>query len=455
MIISSFMTNFNSPSRHVGRKSSTCWQGLGFALWIVWGAISFNAQISSQVLSSSAVDGVICILLSDRFVGSCGACGSKYATGLARRAWMVRSMTEVKAPGEFVDAGNLSADMATAKLLLDIDSALGCRYVLIGSQEAALGEGFLSALRTRKLTGVSLKAEGEAQNAEGRGQGGGMVPYAVFMVKGRKVAVTALASTPGSEAEMKGLGETLQRAKKEADSVVLFSYLHTPERDRLMDILGQWVDVVVDAQTGGSSSQVGDTKIISVADRYNEVGELTCGGDGVDVRFHPIPTDGPRDEEVFDIAEPFFRSAPAALREASTSNGVTTTTNLNTARPHPCVPCHDKQVEQWQTTRHASAVQSLRDKGNLSPQCLSCHSELYRRTKQLPVPSGQVGTSHRIFDGVECGSCHGEGLLHTLMPRQKGMDIRRTPEEATCRSCHDAANDPDFNFAAAWEKVRH
>jgi len=458
---------------------------------MVLGGFIADSFLSPPVSPRVEATRLVWLFSSDRFVGSCGACGSKYANGLARRAWVVRSLMDGKAAGQFFDAGSLASDMATANLLLDIDSVLGCKYVLLGQQEIALGNQFLQALKSRDLIGVSLKVEdadvanpdevggigneGEAQNAEGRGQGGGMVPYAVFLVKDRRVAVTALASTPGSETQWKEIGETLRKAKSEADSVVVFSYLHTPERDRLIGVLGQRIDVVVDALTSGTSSQAGATKIFPVADRYNEVGELTYGKEGVELRFHPIPTDGPRDEEVFDIAELFYRSAPAALREASTSNVVATTTNLNTARPHPCVPCHGKQVEHWQTTRHASAVQTLRDKGNLSPQCLTCHSELYRRTKQLPAPAISHPTSRsevvdadgigaevpihrdpfRVAEGVSCSSCHGEGLLHALMPRQKGMDIRRAPEEATCRSCHDAANDPDFDFASGYEKVKH
>jgi hypothetical protein len=427
---------------------------LGYALGVL---VFFAAPITSRPGAS----GVVWTIGTDRFVEeSCAVCRLRYISALARRAWVVRSLREERPGGQFFDAGNLASEMGRANMLLDIDRALGCQFVLLGAKELALGAEFVQALKSRGMVGVCLNNEGErlrtalpqpaTKSGKGEDDRQPVVPYVMFAVKGLRVAVTAVVTTPTSDREWKEVGEMLQKAKTEAGNMVVFSYLHTPERDRLLQTCGRWIDLLVDTHSTGPEQIVGGTRVIPVADRHNEVGELTCAGERVEVQFHPIPADGPRDEVVLEIAENFFRSFQSVSREQGEDSGMTVTRNNLTGSPrHPCGSCHERQVEQWQSTRHASALQSLRDKGDLSPQCLFCHSESYHRLKQAPP----VAIPHP--QGVSCSSCHGEGLLHALMPRQKGLDVRRQPDEATCRSCHDAAHDPDFDFARTWEKVRH
>jgi len=108
--------------------------------------------------------------------------------------------------------------------------------------------------------------------------------------------------------------------------------------------------------------------------------------------------------------------------------------------------CHPAQYAQWQTQKHAQAIESLRQKERLVPECLKCHSEQYRRTGKFVPNLGRA-------DGVQCSTCHGEGVIHSLL---EGPDrIERDMGEVGCRSCHDADNDPEFAYEAARAIIRH
>jgi hypothetical protein len=111
-----------------------------------------------------------------------------------------------------------------------------------------------------------------------------------------------------------------------------------------------------------------------------------------------------------------------------------------------CGVCHPAQHAQWQTQKHAQALESLRRKERLVPECLKCHSEQYRRTGRF-VPN--LG----LADGVQCSTCHGEGTVHSLLERTDR--IERDSGEAGCRSCHDAERDPGFRHADALLSIRH
>ena len=44
-------------------------------------------------------------------------------------------------------------------------------------------------------------------------------------------------------------------------------------------------------------------------------------------------------------------------------------------------------------------------------------------------------------DGVQCATCHGDGLLHSVSSRKEQV-FRKVPEDL-CQSCHNQERDPD------------
>jgi hypothetical protein len=107
-----------------------------------------------------------------------------------------------------------------------------------------------------------------------------------------------------------------------------------------------------------------------------------------------------------------------------------------------CIRCHAVQGEQWRTTPHARAYQTLVDKKKDStPECVTCHV----------VGFQQAGGffSHEAtpaMENVGCENCHGKGSEHDVWSKS-----RRNIPSSTCLSCHDATTSPEFDY----DKFRH
>jgi predicted CxxxxCH...CXXCH cytochrome family protein len=112
-----------------------------------------------------------------------------------------------------------------------------------------------------------------------------------------------------------------------------------------------------------------------------------------------------------------------------------------------CGRCHQEQLEQWQTTRHAVALKTLVDQHRAVRECLVCHSEANRRG--LPYdPKGADG------QGVDCAACHGAGLQHASTQGERDTIVAR-PSETVCRRCHTAERDAHFAFETRVRTVIH
>jgi len=111
-----------------------------------------------------------------------------------------------------------------------------------------------------------------------------------------------------------------------------------------------------------------------------------------------------------------------------------------------CIRCHAEQAEQWKSTPHARAWQTLVDNHkDQAGECIECHVLGYKK------PGGfQTGTQTPSMVNVQCESCHGMGTQHDA--------FAATPQkvaEATCTKCHNKDNDPSWNFSAKLAKVAH
>jgi hypothetical protein len=131
-----------------------------------------------------------------------------------------------------------------------------------------------------------------------------------------------------------------------------------------------------------------------------------------------------------------------------------------------CKMCHksEKQGQQyplWEARKHSKSYAALlTDEAKAlaadapdNPECLKCHSPLAQKAPELKE------------EGVGCEACHGPGSAYKKMSIMKdhaksvanGMTEYSSPDaiKAQCLSCHENAHDKPFDFAAAWEKVKH
>jgi hypothetical protein len=104
-----------------------------------------------------------------------------------------------------------------------------------------------------------------------------------------------------------------------------------------------------------------------------------------------------------------------------------------------CIRCHKDEAEQWKTTSHSVAWQTLVDvKKEATPECIPCHVVGFQK-------AGGFQTSADItrLANVQCENCHGMGTQHEAFAGKRVT-------EQVCVTCHQGENDPEWN----WEKKR-
>ncbi len=111
-----------------------------------------------------------------------------------------------------------------------------------------------------------------------------------------------------------------------------------------------------------------------------------------------------------------------------------------------CTACHEEIVHTWKETRHAHALETLREaRQSYDPECLKCHVVGFEKGGYLnDAITPDLG-------GVQCESCHGPGKEHSKDPSVKYGKLN----EETCKECHSKARDPSFSFEPYWERIRH
>jgi hypothetical protein len=136
-----------------------------------------------------------------------------------------------------------------------------------------------------------------------------------------------------------------------------------------------------------------------------------------------------------------------------------------------CKMCHksEKQGQQfplWEARKHSQSYKALTtdaakeiaqaagvENPAESEQCLKCHAPLHAKAPELKE------------EGVGCEACHGPGSDYKKMSVMKdhakavaaGMKDYKSEDDikAQCMTCHENAHEKSFDFAAAWEKVKH
>jgi cytochrome c554/c'-like protein len=102
-----------------------------------------------------------------------------------------------------------------------------------------------------------------------------------------------------------------------------------------------------------------------------------------------------------------------------------------------CATCHPAAVEQWRTTAHARAYQTLAKAGRQHDlDCIACHVTGW---KEPGGPCSVAGDAGRR--DVQCEACHGPASRHALDPPGH---IERVPPEERCRVCHTPVHSTRF-----------
>lgn len=115
-----------------------------------------------------------------------------------------------------------------------------------------------------------------------------------------------------------------------------------------------------------------------------------------------------------------------------------------------CKTCHAKAYDQWQSSKHSSALSVLKKKHKaFDPECLQCHV----------VGLGEEGgyLSEELtpeLANVQCENCHGARRDHIKNPTQFKGSMIEDPK-SICLECHNATHSPNFEFERYWPHVEH
>lgn len=128
-----------------------------------------------------------------------------------------------------------------------------------------------------------------------------------------------------------------------------------------------------------------------------------------------------------------------------------------------CGQCHGGLQTDWESTAHASAWSSLQESDHAQAFCEACHTvnSLGNVHPDQAAPSSAVG-GHSALPGagryhdVQCESCHGPGLQHTLGPDRGNVPLaglRVGPDLSYgCGECHSGTHHP---FVEEWSVSPH
>jgi hypothetical protein len=136
-----------------------------------------------------------------------------------------------------------------------------------------------------------------------------------------------------------------------------------------------------------------------------------------------------------------------------------------------CQICHKsesqgRQFPIWEATKHPKTFEALTspkaadaakamgvDKPAEDPKCLKCHAPLADKAPELKA------------EGVSCEVCHGPGSDYKKLSVMKdkaeavknGLILYANPDaiKAQCMTCHENPHGMAFDFAAAWDKIKH
>lgn len=420
----------------------------------------------------------------------CG-CSPKFQKGgLARRHGFIEWIRKREWPTISLELGGLlhdpaaqhpankylpGPDQSAAKLEITIDALqrMGYQAIGIAPEDLRLESGFLSLVgilknlpATALLRGVNANLQIESDLQE-------QVPsHQVHKVGNLEIFVTGLVG----DAAGKGISDVLLKWQPPAEALQTIGKPFETADFRAVLLYGDVEEAralaravpSIDLIIHGSAVDEPRDRIIS----EGRTSLVTAGTNGKHVGvvgFFP-GTETPLRFELITLDERFAESL--SIQTLLSKDYVQRLANLDLIRTSPqtplddpkeriagvqaCETCHSKAVAKWQGSKHAVALAALTRTGeHVNPECISCHTTQFGRNGGF---DGTEATVH--LAGNQCENCHGPAGQHVAKPddlalRQKLHREAPSAEAAICRRCHDADNDPEFNFSTRWREIAH
>jgi hypothetical protein len=353
-----------------------------------------------------------------------------------------------------VESGNLSNEANRLGLVASVLADL--RYDAIGVGETDLrisGNAFFEETAKNKLT--VLDASPGAPKTT--------LPYLVKNIDGVKVGVVSFGAEPPAAnrneyVRRKALYTAFKAARGACDILVVLDQANLITRgwvERNGQRLGA-PDVVIGGSQRASTPQdevIGRTHIMASSIQGRHVGVLDIevpAGQEPKFKSQRISLEESvvEDEAVSKRVKTFMGTlAQASTRAPNIHVSPASTPGAKPYYPSQvCKTCHAKEYDDWKTTKHSVALNTLTSQNRAIPECLKCHAEQFRRLQRVSLTPSEGG-------GVECATCHMGALPHGM--ERKNVTAKTKVDTKSCMECHDKQWSPNYEEKSYLARVSH
>jgi 2',3'-cyclic-nucleotide 2'-phosphodiesterase (5'-nucleotidase family) len=262
----------------------------------------------------------------------------------------------------------------------------------------------------------------------------------------------ALTISDTKAALVEGLAEI-----KSADLRVVLAHLsYDDARTLVSEVSG--IDVMIIAherQAPNAPHQVGSTILATTGYDGKWLGQLELYRDadetwqmGSSTGAYPLDSGYGEDKELADLYQDYLERLKGEADKIVDAIKQETPAGGSYVGGEVCTGCHAKEAEQWATTSHAKALDTLVSSNHdYDPSCLKCHTTGFAYTGGFLLPDRTP-----TLGNVQCEMCHGAGANHVANPATGGW--AQSPQ-SLCVGCHSGENSPQFDMTAYLPQVSH
>lgn len=364
------------------------------------------------------------------------------------------------------------AERRQTEFLCEETRKLGYEVFGVGSNDLNFGLEFLRNQEKKHgfvFTNANLRMAGQTKELFPpfvvREVGGMKVGY-ISVISPRYEIVTMTAKPDNFEvlSPREALEKHLPELRKQAQLIVLLAQMPSQDiRQMLMDMgPGTGIDICVEGRDARQYRRInkvnGDVILVAANNegKYQGQLDLVVSPDGtvIDaaVTIHALDNASP---EIEEIAKRVNKFEAENKEQAGTVQGFTHTRGNGNAGDrflgvHNCARCHSDAARVYAQSAHAQAFQTLLSKGqDRNPECVSCHVVGFDHLNgydQIPDPNVP---GRETLKNVQCEACHSYGSDHA----RDGKWLAQA--RASCTTCHDQANSPNFDYETYWAKIAH
>jgi hypothetical protein len=349
-----------------------------------------------------------------------------------------------------VDSGNQTEPSKAnyLGLVTSVISELHYDAIGIGTFDLLVGEEFFKQTSEHKLTVLDASP----------GARGSTLPYFVKSVDGVKVGVVSFGAEPANAdtneyARRRALYSAFKAAREASDILIVLDQANLVNRDwaeRNGKRLGL-PDVVipgVDRSFMPADTVAGKTHLMQTSRNATHVGvvdiEIAQGQEPkYTIQRIALEKALGGDEAITKRVNAFLLSIGLTPTSMQQQQSVPVTQYYH---PATCRGCHVKEYDDWAASKHARAVKTLVDEKRTIPECMNCHSEVFRRVRAVSIPPDGVG-------GVDCITCHSGSLPHGMERARTAVRVKVDPR--MCVGCHTPERSGSYEEKPYMAKISH